>query len=255
VVQQDHRFGAVVGLRLPFVRAATGQIEAGHHVGHHDGPVAPQVMHLRVAVCGIGECQHGIGVAVQHRPVRQQRMQDRFHRRVRGAGVEQVDPQLVHHLGVAQLRQLRQAPDGLQAQRRETGRFDGCEIPAAALDPQRRHRFAPGVGAAALDGRVAAAVQHQRRIGAHQARSVGDLAEVAQLRPARRLVGIPAIQHRPAPDPAGSTSANAWAMDSPYGGRSTPASVMIAVIRRAGVTSNAGLTAFASSGVRRCPPA
>src|SRR5439155_9327404 len=50
------------------------------------------------------------------------------------------------------------------------------------------------------------------------------------------------------------SSANSAAIDGSNGGRAMPASVTMAVIRRAGVTSKAGLRAATPAGATRCSP-
>ena len=97
------------------------------------------------------------------------------------------------------------------AQRREphrgqAGRLDRRHIPAAALDAQHLGGFADEVGRHRLDRGVAAAVQHQLRVAAEQARGVDAQRQVAAdpgggvVRRHRFGIAVrPQATHRPPP--------------------------------------------------------
>jgi len=68
--------------------------------------------------------------------VRQAAMQDGFDRRCRRACAQHVSTEFIHHLRIGKLRQFRQLQYMVKAHRRETGCFDGFEVPTAAFDVQ-----------------------------------------------------------------------------------------------------------------------
>ena len=101
--------------------------------------------------------------------VRQKGMQQRFDRRVGRRCIQQIDPLRVDHILVTERRQCRQFADRLQPDRRQAGRFDIAQIPAAALDAQHRRVFTQHIGHDGFDRRIAAAMQDQPLFVAQQA--------------------------------------------------------------------------------------
>ncbi len=178
VVHQHH----ADGVRTRFGRESRGaqprEIEARHHVGDDDDEVAVDLADPRLAVGGVGDRQHRVGVGVVDPLVRQDRVQDRLDRRRRRRRPGQVRRQLVDHRQVGQRGKLREPLQVREPHRREAGRLDGLEIPAAALDVQDVLVVAQQVALGQLDRGVAAAVQHQRPVGAEQPRRVAAQREV-----------------------------------------------------------------------------
>ena len=64
---------------------------------------------------------------------------------------------------------------------REVLLLDALEVRAAPLDPQHPHLAAPVVALDALEGRVAAAPDHERCLGADEARRVDEEIQIGQV--------------------------------------------------------------------------
>ena len=105
--------------------------------------------------------------------VRQEGVQQRFHRRIGRAGIQQVDALIIDHVLVGQLVQFAQLADRLQLHRRQTLGFDIAHVPARAFDADHLHILTQHVLDHRLDRGVAAAMQHQLRVLAQQARGIG----------------------------------------------------------------------------------
>jgi GNAT superfamily N-acetyltransferase len=88
------------------------------------------------------------------------------------AGAQRVRGELVDHLRVGERRQRRQASHVVEVDRREAGRLDRLQVPAAALHVEDVVFLAEQVLLAQLDRGVAAAVQHERLVAPEQARGV-----------------------------------------------------------------------------------
>ena len=172
VVHQHHADGVGAGLARILARAQARQVEPGHDVGNdHDG-VAVESRGCALAVGRIGDGHDRIGVGVVDELVGQAGVQDGLDRRRRRRGLEHVGGELVDHLRVRQRVELRQPLQIVQLHRRESGRLDGLQVPAAALDVQDVFVLAEQVLLHQLDRGVAAAVQHQRLVAPEQARGV-----------------------------------------------------------------------------------
>ena len=104
--------------------------------------------------------------------VRQKGMQQRFHRRVWGTGIEQVDALEVHHVFIRQGIQRAQPFQRRQPHRGKAGGFDIAHVPARSLDAQDIDILAQLIADHRLDRCIAAAMQHQLRIGAQQPRGI-----------------------------------------------------------------------------------
>jgi hypothetical protein len=102
-------------------------------------------------------------VGVIDEPMREERVQQRLDRRIGRARVEEMGPQLVHHLLVRQLGQRAQPAQVAEVDRRQAGRLDRVEVPAAALHEQRLDVVADQRRDRTLERGVAAAVHDRDR--------------------------------------------------------------------------------------------
>ena len=152
--------------------AFQGQRETRHDIGHQRHARPEDIGADGVAVGLVGQRQHRVGVGVIDEFVRQEGVQQGLHRGVRRALVQQIGALDVDHVLVRKHFQVDQLADRLQPHGGQAGRFDIAEIPARALDAQHIHRLAHDVGGGGLYRRVAAAMQHQRRISAQQPRGI-----------------------------------------------------------------------------------
>mgnify|MGYP006992415780 CR=1 FL=1 len=165
------------------------QREARHHVRHHRVVVAEhrerQLGRLRL----VDHRQHRVRVRVVDELVRQECVQQRLHRGVGRRRVEQARAQGRDHRLVAERLEPAQRLQRPQAHRRQPGRLDVRQVPAAALDARDLGEHSEVVGQRRLDRGVAAAVQHQRRLAAEQARAVHPQGQVL-VAPARVEGGV-----------------------------------------------------------------
>ena len=175
MLEQHHAFelhaagGGPLGGFLVEIGAGLGQGEAGHHVGHQHHPLAKHLAADRGGIGLIGQGQQRRGMGVIHKGVGQEGVQERLHRGVGGGRIDQVVALGGHHRLIAEGIQSPQGAQRLQAHRRVAGWLDRAEVPAGTLHAQHRNRFAQQAGHAGLHRGVAAAVQHQIRVGAQQA--------------------------------------------------------------------------------------
>ena len=172
------------------------QREAGQHVGHDRHPIAIDLAQKAVAVGLVGEGQHGVGVRVVNPRIGQERVQQRLNRRARGVRVQHAAREIGHHVVVGHRGPRAQCLEVVETQAREVARVDGAQIGPAALDRQRAARTSAVVAVVDLDGRVAAAVQHQRRFGADEPRRVDPKSErVEVVRVLVRPAGLHGKRH------------------------------------------------------------
>ncbi len=170
-----------------------GQDEARHHVRHHQHPVAIHFANPAAAVRRVADCDHRIGMGVIDEREGDDGVEDRFDRRGGRAGIGHRGALRPHHVAVAQLGQLRHTAQWFEQDGREAGGLDGREIPAAALDVEQLLRVAEEISRGGLDRRVAAAVQHQRRLEPQQVRGVDP--EIERSSAAVGFGIVPAAQH------------------------------------------------------------
>ena len=149
-----------------------GEVEPGHDVRHDPDPASEQVAAQRLAVRLVGQAQHRGRVGVVDELVRQEGVQQRFHRGSGGAAVEQVLPLEVDHVLVGQPVEPPQPPQRIEPDRRQARRLDLRHVPPAALDAKHLDLGAEQVGRDRLDRGVAAPVQNQLRVRAEQPRRV-----------------------------------------------------------------------------------
>ncbi len=86
-----------------------------------------------------------------------------------GSRIQHLAAQERDHLLVGHRLERARALERREAARREAARLDGREVPPAALDEEHLDAIAEQVDGRALDARVPAAVQDERRIGAEEA--------------------------------------------------------------------------------------
>ena len=120
----------------------------------------------------VGEAQHRGRMRVVDEFVRQEGVQQRLDRRVRRAGSSRLARWMLTMSSSDSASRARSLRSGA---RRTAGRPAGsisADVPAAALDAQHLGRVADEVGQHGLDRGVAAAMQHEARIAAEQARGM-----------------------------------------------------------------------------------
>ena len=172
MIHQHHADGLRPRLAREVQGAQACEIEPRHDVGDDHDLVAVQLANACVAVGGVGDRQHRIGVGVIDVFVRQDGVQNRLDRRRRRRHPGHVRDQLVHHLRVAEGFEPRQPQQMRQAHRREAGRLDELQIPAAALHIQDVFLVAEQIALADLHRGVAPAVQDERLVASKQTRGI-----------------------------------------------------------------------------------
>ncbi len=177
VLQPDH--GSRLRLRLAGLRRAPREFDAGPQVGQHGDVVAQRLADPRLAVFLVGERQHGVGVRVIDEATRQEGVHRRLDGGAGGVRVAQAAAQRIENGLVVERLERAQAAQALEVQAHVSLGRDAVEVLARGLHEERVHGLAPARGAAVLDRRVAAAVQHQGGLGADQAAAVGALRQRA----------------------------------------------------------------------------
>ncbi len=194
VVHQNHADRVGTDFARENLGAYAGQVEARHRVGNDDHAVPVYLANALLTIGRIGYRHDGVGVGVVHVLVGKDGVQDSLDRRRGRGGVGHVGPQLVDHLWIRQLLEPGERQHVPHAHRGKTALFDGLEVPAAAFHIENILGLAKDVVLRDLDGRVAAAVQHQLGITTQEARAVDALREVADITGC--LVFVPEIVHR-----------------------------------------------------------
>ena len=180
VVEEHHADGVLARLLGPEPPHLAREVEPGHDVGDDDDGVAEHLAYEPFAVGGVRERDDRVGVRVQHRRVRQERMQQRLDRRLRRRRIEPCRRQLANHLRVAESLELEQLAQPLEAQRREAVGRDRRHVASGPLHVDRVD-LAPGdVLPRRLHRRVAASVEHERRVRAEPLRRLHALLEIAR---------------------------------------------------------------------------
>ena len=126
-----------------------------------------------LAVRLVDEAQHGGGMRVVDERVRQEGVQQRLDRRVGRGRIEQVDALVVDHVLVG--RAWRACAAASSGSSFTAGRPGGSIVPMSQPEPLTHSTLcvAPRRSVAVrLHRRIAAAVQHQQRVAAEQARRV-----------------------------------------------------------------------------------
>jgi len=169
VVEEHHPDRVRTSLRRKSLRAQPREVEPRHHVGDDDDRIAVDLADARLAVRGVGDGEHRVGMRMIDPAPGQDRMENRLDRGRRCADPSHLRRKLVDHFDVGQLGQRRQTSQRLEPDRGKTGGLDRCEIPTAALDVKNVLVVAKKVFHRELDRRVAAAVEDQRRVASQQA--------------------------------------------------------------------------------------
>src|SRR5919106_5276301 len=153
-------------------------VDAGQHVG-------------RAVV--VRERDDGVGVGVHDRVGVDEAVQQRLDRGARTARFDQPVGEIGDHLLVAHVLPLEERPDVVHADTREVLALNRLEVGAAALDAQHGDLAPAVVALGDLHGRVAAAPDDQRGLGADQAGGVDEKIDAFE----RCGLGVvPARSHR-----------------------------------------------------------
>ena len=151
-MRQQHHSNAIASrLFRKFAGAVRGEVEAGHDVRDDDDPLAVDVANALLALRRIGHREHGVGMRVIDVRMRQDGVKDGFDGGRGRAGAQHVGVELVHHLRIWQAAQPRQPAHMPEGDRREAGRLDRLEVPAATLDVEHVLVLAEEVPLAQLD--------------------------------------------------------------------------------------------------------
>ena len=183
---EDQALDLRVAPRRPRARCL-GEREARHDVGHDAHAAAVDLGAERRAVRLVDQAQHRVGVGVVDEVVRQEGVQQRLDRRVRRHRIDQVGALHAHHVLVATAR--RGARSLRSGASRTAGRPAGSIVAMSQPEPLTHSTSACSPsrsGSARLDRGVAAAVQHEHRIVAEQARGVDAQRQIGR----DALVGI-----------------------------------------------------------------
>ncbi len=165
-------------MRLEGLRDFPGDEEPGAPVRERNDLLSVDFAEHITAAVVVGERDHRVGVGVDHRGRGQEAVQQGLDGRARARGLLQRVGEIVHHLLVAHVLPLEQGQHVVHAHAGEILRRDALEIGAAALHAQHARRPVPVIPLVPLHGRVAAAPDHQRGLGADQAGGVDEEIEI-----------------------------------------------------------------------------
>ena len=186
-LEHDDRRLVLRGDPLVLVDAALREREAGHHVGDPHQPLAEELREDGLPVRLIGERQDRVGVRVVDEARREERVEQRLDARGRSRRVEQVRAELVHHRLVG--RGHRGCEVDAAARAARPGAPRGSMVARSHPEPlmwRTSMRLAEDRLPVRLHRGIAAAVEHQRRVAADEARRVR--AERERLGGARREI-------------------------------------------------------------------
>jgi len=156
-----------------------GELKARHDVRYGPHPAAIEVGAALGRVGLIGKAQDCRRMRVIDVFVRQERVQQCLNRGVGRAGIDQVRPLDAHHFLVREDCSLPQFAQRREANGRESSGLDRRHIPAAPLHAQHLDLLLEEILDDGLDRRVAAAVQHEFRLAAQEARGIDAQGEIA----------------------------------------------------------------------------
>jgi hypothetical protein len=154
--------------------------EARPPVGQRDHVLAIDALHHLAAAIVVGEGDDDVGVGVDDRGGREESVEQRLDGRPGPAGLLERLAQVVHHLLVAHVLAFEEGADVVHPHAGKVLALDRLEVRAAALDPQHLDRSPPVIALGDFDGRVAAAPDHERRLGADQPGGVDEKVQVAE---------------------------------------------------------------------------
>ena len=160
------------GIRVEHLCRGFGETKARHDVGDVADPLAVNLAAQGFAIGLVGEREHRRRMGVVDEFVRNEGMQQRLHGRVRRHRIDQIGALQLHHLLVGQFFAGAELLQGRQPHRRQARGLDRAHVPAGALDAQHVDGVAVEIGQLRLHRGIAAAVQHQPRILAQQARGI-----------------------------------------------------------------------------------
>ena len=156
-----------------------GEREARHDVGHEPHAAAVELGAALGRVGLVGEAQHRRRMGVVDEFVRQEGVQQRLDRRVGRPGIEQIGALHAHHVLVGQRRARRNLRSGAS---RTAGSPAGSIAAMSQPLPLTHSTSASSPSRSrddGLDRGVAAAVQHEPRLAAQQARGIDAQGEIA----------------------------------------------------------------------------
>ena len=205
MLQQHEPFGC--GISVVDFGRLLGQQKSRHDVRHDPDTRPVQVGDALSGIGLVGEAQHRRRMRVVDIFVRQKGVQQRLDRRVRRTWIEQIGALDAHHILVRQRVAFAQFSQRCESDRRQAGRLDIAQVPAAAFDAQHLGGIPEQIGQDRLDRRVAAAVQHQPGIAAEQTRGINAQRQIASdaalaiARLHRRRIAVrPQAAHRSPPE-------------------------------------------------------
>ena len=170
VLEQDDPLAA--GMGVEHFGRLFGERETGHDIGHDRQPVAEDLADRGFRLGQVGEREEGGGMGVVDKGVGQEGVQQGFHRRVRGAGIDEVGALHVDHVLVGQGIEPAHFQKRIEPHPGQARGFERVEIPTAALDVKHRLHDAKQVRTLDLDRRVATAMHDQIWIGADDPRRI-----------------------------------------------------------------------------------
>ena len=149
-----------------------GEPEARREIRHDAHAPLIDLARQRLAVRLIDQREHGRGMGMIDELMGHEGVQQRLDRWVGRARLKQVQTLHVDHGFVAERAQRAKAPQRLELHRRHALRFDIGHVPARALDRDDLVLLAEIVARPRLHRSVAAAMQHEQRIAAQEARGI-----------------------------------------------------------------------------------
>jgi len=153
-------------------RRLLGEPEARHQIGHEAEAavidVAAQFLRIRL----VDEAEQRRGVAVVDEFRRHEGVQQHLHRGRGGQRVDQEGALRPRHILVGKCFARAQCAQLIEPHGGKTGGLDRAHVPARAFDVKRLDLPAGKIARLGLQRGIAAAVQHEVRIGADQPRGI-----------------------------------------------------------------------------------
>ena len=166
-----------------------GEPEARHQIRHESQAAAKRVGALFLSVWLVDDAEHGAGMRVVDEFMWQESMQHHFDGRIGCGRIDQIGAFDREEFFIRDRLVGAQIPQWRQANRRQAFRFDRGHVGARSLDPQDLDFVAEQVTGTRLQRSVAAAMQHQFRIGTEQSCAVDTKRQIA------RDAGLGAARH------------------------------------------------------------
>ena len=190
VIDQHH--AVQVGRFLDRQAHQLGQLEAGAQVLHDADVVAIDPAQDGVGVLVVGQAHHRVGVGVGDAVEGQEGVEQGFDGGPGRVGVEDAAVKVVHHVLVGHFAALKDGEHPFQFQAGELPTLHGLEVGTGTLDAHDFYVPAQEVLFGDLDGGVAAAPDHQGRVGADEPAHVHQLVQFVQ---AVGFVFLPEVFH------------------------------------------------------------